>query len=162
MRFGFNQLERLLAKHHQTFYISALSITKNRAAAEDAVHEALLSVSALTSDVDDLKAYVFKVIRNKAKRYVGQSARLVAADTVTEIIDSASMAHEDSVFLEQMLRHIEVLDKETQQVIIMKLFAGLTFNEIAEVMARSVNTVASWYRRGISQLQEKLNEANEK
>lgn len=158
MRFSFNQLERLFSMHHRSLYVSALSITKDSAAAEDAVHDALLAVSDIKIRPDDLKAYLFKVVRNKALMHVKQRAKFVEGELATDFIDSGSLNSENKLFVRQVLKEIEALDKDTQQIILLKLFSGLAFREIAEITGSSENTVASKYRRGIVKLQEKLNE----
>lgn len=158
MRFSFNQLERLFTMHHRSLYVSALSITKDRAAAEDAVHDALLAVSDIKVRPDDLKAYLFKVVRNKAITYVKQRAKFVEEESGMDFIDSSALDSENSLFVRQVLGEIEALDSDSQQVILLKLFSGLTFREIAEITESSENTIASKYRRGIVKLQEKLNE----
>lgn len=158
MRFSFNQLERLFSMHHRSLYVSALSITKDRAAAEDAVHDALLAVSDIKIRPDDLKAYLFKVVRNKALAYVKQREKYVEGESAAEFIDQDSLASENKLFVRQVLEEIEALDVDTQQVVLLKLFSGLKFREISEITGSSENTVASKYRRGIVKLQEKLNE----
>ena len=158
MRFSFNKLERLFARHHRSLYVSALSITRNSAAAEDVVHDALLAVSGVKVQPDNLQAYLFTVVRNTALAHVKQAEKFAGGDSDHDFIDTNSLDNENRIFVQQVLNQIEDLDSDSQQVLILKLFSGLTFQEIAEIMGSPENTVASWYRRGMAQLQEKLNE----
>ena len=161
MRFSSNQLERLFTSHHRAFFIAALSVTRNRAAAEDAVHDALLAVASVSTEPDDLKAYVFKVIRNKALLQLKQASRLDSSCRALEFIAAETLSEltaEQRVFIDQALHQIAGLESQHQQVLIMKIFADLSFREIAEAMGSPLNTVTSWYRRGLRQLQEKLDE----
>jgi len=158
MRFSFNQLERLFARHHKEFFVAAVSITRNRAAAEDAVHDALLAVATGSTRPDDLKAYMFRVVRNKALLYLQQAKRFSDTPPADEFIAAEALQEEDRIFLNQLLRQIEELEFNQQQVLVLKLIAGLTFAEIAETMDSPLNTVTSWYRRGLQKLQEKLDE----
>ncbi len=161
MRFSFNQLERLFSSHHREFFVAALSITRNGAAAEDVVHDALLAVAASQTKPDNLKAYVFRVIRNKALLHIRQAKRIDDSGLVLDYIDSDSLAAlnpEEKIFISQALEKIATLDAQQQQVLFLKIFADLTFKEIADVMDSPMNTVSSWYRRGLQHLQEMLNE----
>ncbi len=151
-------LERLFANHHKSFFAAALTITRDRAAAEDAVHDALLAVASVKTQPDDLKAYVFRVIRNKAILYNKQSKRCVNEAPEKEFIATETLDNDQKIFVSQVLKQIEALEPNQQQVLIMKIFAELTFKEIAEIMECPMNTVASWYRRGMNQLQEKFDE----
>lgn len=161
MRFSSSQLERLFASHHRAFFVAALSITRNRAAAEDAVHDALLAVASVSTEPDDLKAYVFAVVRNKALLQLKQARH---SDTESSREDYFAeeafdgIEAEQRIFLDQALKQLETLEPQQQQVLIMKIFADLTFREISEAMDSPLNTVCSWYRRGLKQLQENLNE----
>lgn len=159
MRFSFNQLERLFSSHQHEFFVAALSITRNGAAAEDVVHDALLAVAALETPPDNLKAYVYRVIRNKALYQIKQAQRVDDSDL--DYIDSLSLNElnvEERIFIEQALQQVATLQSNHQQVLLLKFFADLSFKDIAEIMDSPMNTVSSWYRRGLQQLQEKLDE----
>lgn len=161
MRFSFNQLERLFSSHQHEFFVAALSITRNGAAAEDVVHDALLAVAALTSQPENLKAYVYRVIRNKALHQVKQAQRTDDSGLDLDYIDRLSLNElnaEEIIFVEQALEELSTLDSNHQQVLLLKFFADLSFKDIAEIMDSPMNTVSSWYRRGLQQLQEKLDE----
>ncbi|MDA0281704.1 MAG: RNA polymerase sigma factor [Proteobacteria bacterium] len=160
MRFSFNQLERLFSSHQHEFFVAALSITRNAAAAEDVVHDALLAVATLTSPPENLKAYVYRVIRNKAHQ-IKQAQRLDDSRLDLDYIDRLSLNEfkiEEKVFVEQALEKLATLESNQQQVLLLKFFSDLSFKDIAEIMDSPMNTVSSWYRRGQQQLQEKLDE----
>lgn len=161
MRFSFNQLERLFSSHQHEFFVAALSITRNGAAAEDVVHDALLAVAALETPPENLKAYVYRVIRNKALHQIKQAQRLDDSDLDADYIDRLSVKEfnsEERIYIEQALQQVATLQSNHQQVLLLKFFADLSFKDIAEIMDSPMNTVSSWYRRGLQQLQEKLDE----
>jgi len=161
MRFSFNQLERLFSSHQHEFFVAALSITRSRAAAEDVVHDALLAVATLDAQPDNLKAYVYRVIRNKALQQVKLSQRVDNSGLDLDYIDQLNLQESDAaerIFIEQALEKITQLECNQQQVLLLKFFTDLGFKEIAEIMDSPMNTVSSWYRRGLQQLQEKLDE----
>jgi RNA polymerase sigma factor (sigma-70 family) len=44
------------------------------------------------------------------------------------------------------------LSEDERETIVLKVFDGMTFQEIADLREASSNTVASWYRRGMEKL----------
>lgn len=147
-----HQLDRLFREHQQHCYVAALAITRNRAAAEDAVHDALVAVCTADVEPRDLKAYLFRAVRNKALDSLRRARR---TDPLPEdYLEIDGHDETAAVFAEQVRRFISQLETDQQQVLIMKLFAGLTHEEIANILSTSPNTVATWYRRGLSRLKE--------
>ena len=52
------ELKELFASQHKHLYVAALAITRNRASAEDCVHDALLAVAEIETELDDIEAYI--------------------------------------------------------------------------------------------------------
>ena len=153
-----DQLSELFESKQKQLYITAMAITKDRARAEDVVLDALLAVGELKQEPHDLAAYLFRVVRNKALHANKQAARFSDEPSFDHFIDVSSQSAEQQVFTRQILQQLETLEHNQQQVLIMKLFGGLTFDEIAKITENSPNTVGSWYRRGLMQLKEKIHE----
>jgi len=47
---------------------------------------------------------------------------------------------------------LQRLSSDEREAIILKIYSGLTFQEIADLRTAPVPTVASWYRRGLDRL----------
>jgi RNA polymerase sigma-70 factor (ECF subfamily) len=153
------QLEKVFLQHQRHLYVSALAITRNRAAAEDCVHEALLAVATLREAPRDMAAYLYRVVRNKALHSLKQENRQIAlGDTQDDYLEENPGDAEHTTLVQQIKTQIQTLAPDEQQVLILKLFEDLTFDEIAHIMEASPNTVASWYRRGLVKLKELLND----
>ncbi len=152
------RLTTLFEARKEQLYIAAIAITRDRAAAEDAVLDALLAVSELKQHPDNLEAYVFRSVRNKALHQHKRAARFQSDAALSTFIDTSDQSADKQIFTAQILKHLEDLENNQQQVLIMKLFGDLTFHEIAEITASNPNTVASWYRRGLTALKEALHE----
>ena len=153
-----DQLTDLFESKQQQLYVSAMAITKDRASAEDVVLESLLAVAELKQAPNDLAAYLFRVVRNKALHLNKRNAKHTDDSSIEHFIDTSSQSAEQLIFVRQVLQHLESLESNQQQVLIMKLFGDLTFDEIAKITDNSANTVASRYRRGLLQLKEKIHE----
>ena len=55
-----------------------------------------------------------------------------------------------------MERHLLDLPRDEMEAVVLHLVDGLTFREIAVVKGAPQNTVASWYRRGLTRLRERI------
>lgn len=152
------KLTELFEARKEQLYIAAMAITRDRASAEDVVLDALLAVSQLQQAPNDLTAYVFRTVRNKALHNRKHARRFQTETELAEFVDTRAQTPEQQIFAAQVISHLEQLEPNQQQVLIMKLFGDLTFQEIAEITASNPNTVASWYRRGLAALKETLHE----
>ncbi len=152
------ELIRVFEARQRQLFVAAVAVTRDRASAEDAVFDALLAISQLEHSPDDLAAYLFRTVRNKALHHVKRSSRFENEPDLAEFIDTSAQSPEQQVFSRQVLTLLEQLEPDQQQVLIMKLFGDLTFAEIAEITNSNSNTVASWYRRGLIALKERIDE----
>ena len=133
--------------HRQALYTYAFSLAGNREAAEDVIHDAITAVLNLKRLPKELKPYVFRCIRNAAMDIHRKSSR----ETMHETIFQTKQTPDPSLGLiaEEMLNQLSPDERET---IVLKLYSGMTFQEIADVRGVSVNTAASWYRRGLEKM----------
>ena len=150
------KIGEIFKTNQKQLYVLALSITKNREMAEDAVHDAIIAVASTKSTIKNLKAYLITCVRNKALYACVKNERFQYEEE--NYLDTANLSAEQSIFANQIMHSLKKLNKDQQQILIMKIFGDLTFKEIAEITNNSQNTVASWYRRGLKILQEKYNE----
>jgi RNA polymerase sigma-70 factor (ECF subfamily) len=141
------QLRRFYESNRQELFTYSLAVTRNREAAEDAIHNAFQRLLRRESLPDDLRPYVFRCVRNASIDDLRQTKRretdlLVAPDN--HAADTTLRIELDALFAQ--------LSNDERETIVLKVFDGMTFQEIAEVREVSVNTIASWYRRGMEKL----------
>ncbi|WP_251359066.1 RNA polymerase sigma factor [Kangiella sp. TOML190] len=151
----FKRLGELFESYHHQLYLTAMAITKSRELAEDAVHEALIAVSESSTEPKNLKACVFTAVRNKAVKLLIYRNKHMALSDFIEPFEELS---EETVVMKSVFKLLDELDGTQQQVIIMKTLGDMTFQEIADCLDKSINTVSSSYRRGIERIQEKIND----
>lgn len=151
------QLESTFISNQRGLFASALAITRNKATAEDIVHEALIAVASLKEAPVDQAAYLYRVVRNKALHSIKQANRMVQMEE-DYLEEESSTGPEQETLIQQIKQHMGSLSLDQQQVLILKLFEDMTFDDIARIMEASPNTVASWYRRGLVKLKELMNE----
>lgn len=156
--------EAIYRANRQGLYTLALSITGRPDRAEDAVQEGFARLFRLkATPTGDPIAYAFAAIRNAA---IDQRRRNKPMESLTPgeaIYDGRAISRYEPV--QQILDAEQVdlvrlaiseLSDEQRQAIVMKVYAGLTFEQIAEAMDLPLGTIASRYRRGLEKLREKL------
>ncbi len=152
------ELERVFRRHERSLFVCALAITRSRELAEDAVQEAFYRLFRMAVDPENVKAYVYRSVRNaavdQASRFPldGQPLNESFFDLKENPVEVA-VRGEFERRVEDALRRVSPDERET---ILQHIYGDLTFREIAELREVSINTVASWYRRGMEKLRTEL------
>ena len=160
-----DQLENTYRSHRQGFFSLALSITGCRQLAEDAVHSAFERLCRLSAaPTGDLTNYVFASVRNAAWDLKRQRRRTAithetifngdaAADTQrAPVTDDVLTVERDQILRDA----VDKLEEDDREVVVMKVFAGLTFEAIGEILQQPAKTVATRYRRALMKLEARL------
>lgn len=132
----------------------------SRDAADEVLQEVfvrLVRQHARLGDVANPLAYVLTVARNEAIRYAqrrGREARrrepLSAEDLFLEGRSDDPARREEAEAVAVALRE---LPEDAREVVELKIYAGLTFREIADVVGAPQGTVATRYRSALAKLQ---------
>lgn len=137
----------------------AQSITRNREDAEDALQAAMVRVTLkprVLVEADFPWPYFLRIVRNEALKVI-RRRRSVNADA--GFVDRAVEA-EDEIEKEDnrlmIQRALDRLPDNQREVIVLKIWEKMTFAEIADVLDKSPNTVASRYRYAMEKLQQQL------
>lgn len=135
----------------QQLFHCALAVTNSSDLAEDAVHDAFMRAFRIEERPQNLKAYMFRAVRNAAVDILRRQARTVqpGPDQVFDVAGPDERELETSFDLEEVYRTLRILPDDQRETILQHLVAGLTFREIAELRERPMGTIVTWYRRGI-------------
>jgi len=149
-------IERVYSDHRQGLYTLALAITRCPGRAEDAVQEAFARLwSRRTGPVGDLVPYVFAAVRNAAIDQVRRRPPEVSEQAVSiynglpEDPSAASVTAEQHRILEAA---VLALPQDQREAVVLKIYGGLTFQQVAETVDAPLQTVASRYRRALEQI----------
>jgi RNA polymerase sigma-70 factor (ECF subfamily) len=150
-------LRAFYAGHRQPLYTYAVSITRQRETAEDAIQRAFQQLLARGALPADLRPYVFRCVRNAAldglRRDQTRQESIFAADGNLESAAPLSAPPLSAAEIDAQLQRLSPDERET---IVLKIYNALTFQEIAELRDVPLPTVASWYRRGLEKLRALL------
>ena len=124
--------------------------------AEDAIHEAFCKGLRLNEIPRNLKAYMFKSVRNASIDQLRKRKRtsILPEDYIFDTSMNPGELAEASQFKSKVVEVLLKLSGDERETIVKHLYADLTFQEIADLRARSIGTVASWYRRGIGKMKK--------
>ncbi len=163
-------LAEIYATHQRGLYALALSVLKRPELAEDAVHDAFAKMARLRATPDgDGASYAFAAVRNAAldirvrQSQLGRGGRgadadevqpidLVAAKPSSEPGQRAQLS-EDKARVQAALG---TLSPEDREVILLRLWSNLSFQQIGDACREPLGTIASRYYRALAQLKLRL------
>lgn len=156
---GEAMLEGLYDEYAHSLYRYALSILGTPEDAEDAVQELFIRLARehkRLKGIRNMKAYLFTGARNTAYNILRSRKR---KDKLNEAMCSDFLVRFASHTVdrsEELCEAFAALSIEQREVLALKIFDGMTLNEIAQTIGASINTVGSRYRYGIAKLREAL------
>ena len=144
-------LRRFYEANRNELYAYALAVTRSREAAEDAIHTGFSRMLKKRRLPRELRPYVFRCVRNAAIDEHRARAREARHESPFAVDESRNNGH-DPGLQHQLADLLLTLSEDERESIMLKIFSGMTFNEIAATRSVSINTAASWYRRGLEKL----------
>ena len=169
-------LEQVYRNHRQGLFTLALAITRCPHRAEDAVQEAMARLWQSPARPADAVPYVFSAVRNAAidqTRRAATRRRLESASIFNGLaLSPASLAAGEgtsgpqaaAITAEQHERlrgAVDALPQADRETVVMRIYGGLTFEQMAEALGEPLPTVASRYRRALETLSRRVRPAME-
>ena len=152
------ELQKIYDEYARQFFTCALAITRSRESAEDAIHDAFCRSFRLKESPRNLKAYMFRSVRNAAIDQRRKQARIVSMSD--EYIFNSTVGPqqllEQKLTKKQLANALLELSDDERETIVQHLYADLTFREISQLRSRPMGTITSWYHRGLSKLRQRL------
>jgi RNA polymerase sigma-70 factor, ECF subfamily len=126
----------------------------SHAEAEDVLHETFGALMLMKQPPRDAGNYCVRAFRNRVLNY----RRGWLRRWLRELESRRWFEHEAHSDPREgaMMQRLASLPVEQREVIVLKIWHGRTFREIAELTDTSPNTVASRYRYGLAQLRQAL------
>jgi RNA polymerase sigma-70 factor, ECF subfamily len=147
----------LYEQFRRELFLTAWTVLRRTDQAEDAVHHAFARLVRLERPPTDPKLYVFRSVRNAAIDLAKAAARrreeLPAADWDPPAEGAERLDPDASQGIREAVAR---LDEASRTVVEMHLHAGLTFQEIADILGEPLPTVASRYRRTLEKLGKEI------
>jgi RNA polymerase sigma-70 factor (ECF subfamily) len=149
-----DDVRRLYDGHGPALVAYACSFVADAAAAEDVVHQLFLRLLRGDTVVPDVPvAYLYRAVRNAALNARRNGLRNISVETLGTCFEHRGGNREAALALQSAL---EALPEEQREVVVMRIWSGLTLEEVAVATGVSLNTAASRYRYAIEKLREQL------
>ena len=163
---AFEQLYRDLAPS-----VTAYLRLHGAAEPDDLASETFIGVftglSGFSGDEDALRGWVFTIAhRRLVDDWRRRSRRPQVADDPGDLSAHVGGDVEDDVLVRVGAEHVErlcgALPADQRSVLLLRILADLTVEQVAEVLDRSVGSVKALQRRGLRTLRERLETSSEK
>jgi RNA polymerase sigma-70 factor (ECF subfamily) len=143
--------------HAAGLYRFALVMLGNSADAEDAVQQVFVKWAAVGARAEEAENYLRRAVRNECYRILEKRRERGEVgeemEAILEPVDAGMASEEERRRIESALRK---LPAEQREVVHLKVYEGMTFEEIGEVAGVAMNTAASRYRYAMEKLREVL------
>jgi RNA polymerase sigma-70 factor (ECF subfamily) len=157
------EIERLYDGHSQPLYAFLLNLTRDEADTRDLLQEIFVKLARepkLLAGVRNERAFLIRLAHNAAidlmrRRGVrDRTKENFAAENFSPFATASDP--DENLFRDELSEALAELPEEQRAVVHLKLWEGLTFEEIAAALDISPNTAASRYRYGIDKLRDRL------
>src|SRR5262245_32694626 len=125
-------------------------------AAEDLVQNAFVRLAQQAPPPGQPLPWLYRVVRHEALAAFRSAARRGRRELVASAAEACFSAAEDRLDGDHATRLLAQLPLELREVIVARLWGGLTFEEVARLAGCSLPTAHRRYQTGIAQLRERL------
>jgi RNA polymerase sigma-70 factor (ECF subfamily) len=150
-----------LEEHGPALVLLARQWVATHADAEDVVQEAFIRFWRSRERVAEPVAYLYACVKHCGLDWQRSGKRRLKREEATARPEAEGLfaggveERERRLVIEAALAN---LPEKQREVLVMKVWGGLTFNQIAEALAISIDTAASRYRYALARLHEELAE----
>lgn len=157
------ELADLYDAHAQALFAFLLNFTRNEADARDVLQEVFAKLTRQAGGLQairEMRPFLLRLAHNLAvdsgrRRQTRDKYHLAAGLECVELFAPPVDADEEA-FRAALSVALGELPAEQRAVVHLKLWEGLTFDQIAVALCIPLNTAASRYRYGLDKLRERL------
>jgi RNA polymerase sigma-70 factor (ECF subfamily) len=156
-------LARCYDEHAQALFAFALNLTRREVDAHDLLQCLFVKLAKrpeLLAGVRDERGFLLRMAHNLAvdliRRRDSRERNYQAFAGETETVFAPANNLDEQVFRDRLTAALGELPVDQRAVVHLKLWEGLTFEAIADLLEIPLNTAASRYRYGLDKLRERL------
>ena len=131
----------------------------DRTAADDIVQEVFVRLMLQDAVPTNVRAWLFKAVRNEAISQARSSARRRRREqelTRQQWFAPASLESADAAMAAEVLQSLPPAQRE---VIVLRIWGQMTLKEVAAITGTAISSVFDQYRAGIGGLRERMGES---
>jgi RNA polymerase sigma factor (sigma-70 family) len=128
-------------------------------AADDCVQEALVELASQPAAPENVRAWLYRVVKHRALNAARGARRRreretrVAVVRLTATNESSPFNQWDALTVTEALDRLEPAERE---VVVMRIWGSLTYEEIAATLSTSTSTAHRHYERALENLRQSL------
>jgi len=156
-------IKRVYDEHAQSIYAFLLNLTRNEPDTHDLIQELFIKLARdgqALANVKNERHFLIRLAHNAAIDLMRRRAtrdrtrEQFSAENISQF--AAATDPDEQLFREELAGALGELPPDQRAVVHLKLWQGLTFEEIAAILEISPNTAASRYRYGLDKLRDRL------
>lgn len=161
-----NKFEKLYNQFKPTLITVAYQILNDIDLAEDAVHDAFLSLAKNMNKISgknciQIRNYLIIIVRNASRQIYNKRKKEICVEEIQDNItdlQNIEINAEDKVTQQKLMELIKTLDEKYADVLILKYFYDLSDKEIARSIGISLENAKIRLYRGKAMIKNKLAE----
>ncbi|HZL43715.1 MAG TPA: RNA polymerase sigma factor [Verrucomicrobiae bacterium] len=157
------ELQSLYDAHAQALFAFLLNFTRDEQDTYDLLQDLFIKLARhphLLETVQNPRAYLIRLAHNAAvdliRRRGARHETPAEADEQSIAVFAPSLDPDEATLRAALEQGMSELPPAQRAVVHLKLWEGLTFEEIADTLEIPVNTAASRYRYGLDKLRDRL------
>jgi RNA polymerase sigma-70 factor (ECF subfamily) len=148
-------LGRLLDRHGPALALYAAQWTDT---SEDCVQEAFVELARQRTAPEHVVAWLYRVVKNRALNAARGARRRRERETRSvgdrfDVTQRSAFDRTDTLAVVEALNQLETADRE---IIVMRIWSGLTYEETAAALSISTSTAHRQYERALEKLRQLL------
>ncbi|TDH60509.1 sigma-70 family RNA polymerase sigma factor [Dankookia rubra] len=150
------EFHKLLVTLLPKLRVQAMALTRNRAAAEDLVQDAVANALAAQETFTpgtNFTAWMHRILRNRFISTMRKQRETTDIEDLPMSAFAVSGAHEDRMVLKELSRALGQLPSDQREALLMVVLQGLSYEEVAQVTGCAVGTAKSRVFRARRQVQ---------
>lgn len=152
-------VELFFRTYYQDLFLWAYSIVEDAKAAEDCVQEFFLDFLQKKRYEDvkgNMQTYIFRSVKNKCINYINRAKKLVRdSESMDKSVFQPDVS-DNSKDYQKIYASINLLPEKCKEIFMYCCVYGYTYNEAAEELGVSINTVRTQITRAFKFLRERL------
>ena len=157
------ELARLYDEHAPALFAFLLNLTRSEADTRDLLQDLFVKLARqpdLLRDVRDERSFLLRLTHNAAidlmRRRTARDQRHETFSVETFSAFAPTAGPDEQAFRNALAEALGELPPDQRAVVHLKLWSGLTFEEIAETLEIPLNTAASRHRYGLDKMRTRL------
>lgn len=123
---------------------------------EDVVHDAFVALARQSPPPDQVLAWLYQVVRNGALAAGRAASRRWRRESTASKPEAWFAPGDDRLDAQDAARALAELPLEMREVIVARLWGGLTFDEVSQLVGCSLPTAHRRYHAGLAELRTRL------